>query len=90
MKLDKATETSLEISWGLPVVSCPGSIKEIKIEYKELPAGATKIKTIRGAPVKAKIDGLTAEKEYEITVIIVDRTNVEVRSSQPLKEKTCK
>ena len=87
MKVDKATESSIEISWVLPSVACSGSIKEIIIEFKELPAGASKLKKLSETTIKATIEGLSAGKDYEIMVIIVDRANEEARTT-PLTQKT--
>eukprot|EP00112_Aurelia_sp_Birch-Aquarium-sp1_P020650 Seg5377.1 transcript_id=Seg5377.1/GoldUCD/mRNA.D3Y31 product="hypothetical protein" protein_id=Seg5377.1/GoldUCD/D3Y31 len=72
----------------MPTIQCIGSIKEIRVEYKEVPAGNINSKVVSGISTKAIIDGLTAGKEYEITVIVVDRTDDQKRSSPLLKAST--
>ena len=85
VKLKQSSDSSIEVTWRLPVCTGASGIKAIRIKYKKKGESTWKTKDVRSSDTKATIDKLESNTEYEVQVFIVDGNDREhpgLQSSQ--------
>ncbi|XP_065055871.1 hemicentin-2-like isoform X2 [Rhopilema esculentum] len=85
VKLKQGSDSSIEVTWRLPVCTGASGIKAIRIKYKKTGESTWKTKDVQSSDTKATIDKLESNTEYEVQVFIVDgndREHAGLQSSQ--------
>eukprot|EP00795_Rhopilema_esculentum_P016573 gene16573-7996_t len=91
VKLKQGSDSSIEVTWRLPVCTGASGIKAIRIKYKKKGELTWKTKDVRSSDTKATIDKLESNTEYEVQVVIVDgndREHAGLQSSQRTGKST--